>query len=151
MQGEGPSDLPELGRRVNDAMPGYVVGRAEQLVGGLRGKRVLIMGLTFRPDVAVTFHTNAVDLLREFEARGATVLGHDPLLTEVGVRELGFEPATDLTGYDVAVVHSNHKHYRNTDWKAVAPLIVDARNALDRPAVEAAGVRYLGVGRPVTA
>ncbi|MEI2711286.1 MAG: hypothetical protein V9E96_20080 [Chitinophagaceae bacterium] len=67
MQGEGPSALSALGRRVNDAMPGYVVDKAAELAGGLDGKRVLILGLTFRPDVAVTFHTNAVDLLREFE------------------------------------------------------------------------------------
>ncbi|MGE0601817.1 MAG: nucleotide sugar dehydrogenase [Dehalococcoidia bacterium] len=151
MQGEGPSDLPELGRRVNDAMPGYVVERAGRLVGGLSGKRVLIMGLTFRPDVAVTFHTNAVDLLREFESRGSIVFGHDPLLSEAGLRELGFEPAEALAGFDIAVVHSNHKHYRAVDWAGLAPLVVDARNALDRAEIEAAGVNYLGVGRPATA
>ncbi len=151
MQGEGPSALPALGRRVNDAMPGYVVRRAADLVGGLSGKRVLIMGLTFRPDVAVTSHTNAVALLREFTNAGAIVRGHDALLSEEGVRELGFEPAAALTGYDVAVVHSNHRSYATLDWAAIAPLIVDARNALDRKAVQAAGVRYLGVGRPATA
>lgn len=150
MQGEGPSSLSALGRRVNDAMPGYVVDRAATLTGGLAGKRVLIMGLTFRPDVAVTFHTNAVDLRREFEARGATVFGHDALLSETGVRELGFEPASELRGFDVAVVHSNHRQYATLDWSALAPLVVDARNALDRVAVESSGARYLGVGRPPT-
>ena len=152
MQGEGPSALSALGRRVNDSMPGYVVDRVAGLIGGLQGKRVLIMGLTFRPDVAVTFHTNAVDLLREFESRGAIVRGHDALLTEDGVRELGFEPAGEsLAGFDVAVVHANHKKYAGLNWSAIAPLIVDARNALDRTAVESAGSRYLGVGRPATA
>ncbi|HMO97446.1 MAG TPA: UDP binding domain-containing protein, partial [Tepidiformaceae bacterium] len=136
----------------NDSMPGYVVDRVAGLIGGLQGKRVLIMGLTFRPDVAVTFHTNAVDLLREFESRGAIVRGHDALLTEDGVRELGFEPAGEsLAGFDVAVVHANHKKYAGLNWSAIAPLIVDARNALDRTAVESAGSRYLGVGRPATA
>ena len=150
MQGEGPSALSALGRRVNDAMPGYVVDRAAALAGGLQGKRVLIMGLTFRPDVAVTFHTNAADLLREFTARGAHVEGHDPLLSDAGVRELGFTPAHSLAGYVIAVVHSNHKSYRDLDWASLAPLVVDARNALDRNAIEAAGARYLGVGRPAT-
>jgi UDP-N-acetyl-D-mannosaminuronic acid dehydrogenase len=151
MQGEGPSALSALGRRVNDAMPGYVVDRVADLLGGLEGKRVLILGLTFRPDVAVTFHTNAVDLLREFSGRGARVAGHDALLSDAGVRELGFEPAPlPLAGYDVAVVHANHRAYASLDWGRLAPLIVDARNALDRAAVETAGVRYLGVGRPVS-
>ena len=151
MQGEGPSALSALGREVNDAMPGYVVERTAKMLGGLEGKRVLILGLTFRPDVAVTFHTNAVDLLREFSARGAMVRGHDPLLTDAGVRELGFEPATDLAAFDVAVIHSNHRSYAELDWASLAPLIVDARNSLDRAAIEATGSRYLGVGRPATA
>jgi nucleotide sugar dehydrogenase len=150
MQGEGPSALSALGRDVNDAMPGYVVERASKLVGGLAGKRVLIMGLTFRPDVAVTFHTNAVDLMREFSERGALVRGHDPLLSEAGVRELGFEPAGALEGFDIAVVHSNHRQYRGMDWARLAPLVIDARNALDRDTIEAAGVKYLGVGRPAS-
>lgn len=151
MQGEGPSALSALGREVNDAMPGYVVERTAKMLGGLEGKRVLILGLTFRPDVAVTFHTNAVDLLREFSAHGAIVRGHDPLLTDAGVRELGFEPATDLAAFDVAVIHSNHRSYAELDWASLAPLIVDARNSLDRAAIEATGSRYLGVGRPATA
>ena len=150
MQGEGPSALSELGRRVNDAMPRYAVQRVEALLGSLEGARVLILGLTFRPNVAVTPHTNAVDLLREFEARGAIVHGHDSLLSEEGVRALGFEPAQRLEGFDVAVVHAFHRQYESLDWRAVAPLIVDARNALDRAMIERSGVRYLGVGRPAT-
>ncbi|KAA0240108.1 nucleotide sugar dehydrogenase [bacterium] len=151
MQGEGPSSLAALGRSVNDSMPGYAAERVESLLGGLAGLRVVILGLTFRPDVAVTHHTNAVDLLREFRARGATVHGHDALIGAEGVRQLGFDPAPEpLNGYDVAVVHANHRAYRDLDWRAIAPLVVDARNALDRKAVEAAGVRYLGVGRPVS-
>jgi len=151
MQGEGPSALSALGRAVNDAMPGYVVRRLAALLGGLEGRRVLVLGLTFRPDVAVTFHTNAVDLRRELEALGAVVEGHDPLLTPEGVASLGFQRAAEpLRGYDAAIVHSYHRAYAGLDWAQVAPVIVDARNALDRAAVEAAGVRYLGVGRPPT-
>jgi UDP-N-acetyl-D-glucosamine dehydrogenase len=151
MQGEGPSALSALGRAVNDAMPGYVVRRLAALLGGLEGRRVLVLGLTFRPDVAVTFHTNAVDLRRELEALGASVEGHDPLLSPEGIASLGFERAAEpLAGYDAAIVHSYHRAYAGLDWARIAPVVVDARNALDRAAVEAAGVRYLGVGRPPT-
>ena len=131
--------------------PPTPVHRVEQLLGDLAGKRVLILGLTFRPDVAVTPHTNAVDLLREFTAKGAVVEGHDALLSEVGIRELGFEPAREpLTGYDVAVVHARHRAYNALKWREIAPLLVDARNAFDRAEIERVGVRYLGIGRPVS-
>jgi UDP-N-acetyl-D-mannosaminuronate dehydrogenase len=137
---------------VNDAMPGYAAERVEDLLGGLQGKRVLVLGLTFRPNVAVTPHTNAVDLLREFHARGAKVEGHDALLSEAGVRSLGFEPAREpLAGYDVAVVHAYHREYAELEWRRIAPLLVDARNAMEREPVEAQGVRYVGIGRPATA
>jgi UDP-N-acetyl-D-mannosaminuronic acid dehydrogenase len=151
MEGDGPSSLSARGRVVNDAMPAYAVGRVEEAVGGLSGKRVLILGLTFRPDVAVTPHTNAVDLLREFTARGAFIEGHDALLSEEGVRTLGFVPAREPFGqYDVCVVHSYHRAYAGLGWGAIAPVLLDARNVLDRAPVEAAGVRYIGIGRPVT-
>lgn len=151
MQGEGPSALSALGRAVNDAMPGYVVRRLAALLGGLEGRRVLVLGLTFRPNVAVTFHTNALDLKRELEALGAAVHGHDPLLSREGIASLGFERAPEpFPRYDAAIVHSYHAAYAGLEWGRLAPVIVDARNALDRSAVEAAGARYLGVGRPPT-
>ena len=95
--------------------------------------------------------TNAVDLLREFTAKGAIVEGHDALLSEAGVRELGFELAREpLAGYDVAVVHARHRAYNALNWREIAPLLVDARNAFDRAAIEAQGVRYVGIGRPAS-
>ncbi|GAB4333287.1 MAG: nucleotide sugar dehydrogenase [Dehalococcoidia bacterium] len=150
IQSEAPSSLAALGRRVNDEMPAYAADRLAAVLGGLAGKRVVVLGLTFRPDVRVTAHTNAVDLLRELRARGAVVEGHDPLLTDAGVRALGFEPGNLASRYDAAVVHAFHREYRALDWPAVAPVILDARNALDREAIERAGARYLGVGRPPT-
>lgn len=151
VQGEVGAPLSALGREINDAMPGYAAERMAALLGGLQGKRVLVLGLTFRPDVAVTPHTNAVDLLREFAARGAIVHGHDPLLSDAGVRALGFEPAPELAGYDLAVLHANHRQYADLEWPVIAPVLLDARNALERERVEAQGVRYVGIGRPPTA
>ena len=76
-------------------------------------------------------------------------MGHDALLSEAGVRELGFEPAPSRSaGYDVAVVHAYHRAYEHSTGPPIAPLLVDARNALDRHAIESVGVRYLGSGGP---
>ncbi len=151
VQGEGATSLSARGRVINDEMPRYAVERVEQVAGPLAGKRVVILGLTFRPNVAVTAHTNASDLLREFRARGAEVFGHDPLLTDEGVRAIGFEPAMGpLAGYDVAVVHSFHNAYAGLPWEVLAPVVLDARNSLDRAVIEAAGVRYIGIGRPIS-
>ncbi len=149
MQGQGPSDLAALGRRVNDSMPGYAAARVEALLGGLKGKRIVVFGLTFRPDVAVVSHTNSVDLLREFTVRGALVHGHDALLSTEAIRSLGFEPAPEPLGrYDCAVVHAYHRAYYRFDWGPVSELLLDARNAMEREEVEGLGVCYVGMGRP---
>jgi nucleotide sugar dehydrogenase len=151
MQGDGPSALAALGRAVNDTMPGYAVRRLQAVAGPLEGRRVLVMGLTFRPDVAVTAHTNALDLLRELRAAGAAVEGHDPLLSREGVASLGFSPAPEPPGrYDAVIVHAFHRAYADCDWAALAPVVLDARNALDRRVIEDAGVIYIGIGRPPT-
>jgi UDP-N-acetyl-D-mannosaminuronic acid dehydrogenase len=151
VQGPGPARLSALGREVNDRMPAYAVEKLSRAVGGLRGKRVVVLGLTFRADVAVVAHTNAADLRRELVAAGATVEGHDPLLSAEGIRSLGFVPAADPPhGYDAAIVHAYHDAYRSLDWPALAPVILDARNVLDRVAIEGLGLRYVGIGRPPT-
>lgn len=142
--------LSALGREVNDAMPAYAVERLAQVLGSLVAKRVLLLGVTFRPNVSVTAHTNALDLLRELTLRGAIVEAHDALLSEDEVRRLGFRTAREPFGtYDAVVVHACHDAYRGLDWGRIAPILFDARNALDPAAVTATGAAYLGVGRPL--
>ena len=150
--GGAPSSLAAAGRAVNEAMPAYLARRLdESLAGGLAGKRCLVLGLAFRPNVAVTAHTNAVDLLRELSGRGAQVWGHDVLLDRATVAALGFREAPEpLAGYDVAIAHALHDAYAPLVWGRIAPLVLDARNALDRAAVEVSGARYLGAGRPLS-
>ncbi|MFQ5380079.1 MAG: nucleotide sugar dehydrogenase [Dehalococcoidia bacterium] len=151
MAGEGPSSLSALGRAVNDAMPAYAVRRLDELVGPLSGKTVLVAGLTFRPDVAVVAHTNAVDLREALEAAGTEVQGHDPLLDTAAIERLGFRRADEpLARFDVAIVHAFHTAYRDVDWASVASVVLDARNAMDRSRIESGGSRYLGIGRPLT-
>lgn len=151
MAGEGPSSLSALGRAVNDAMPAYAVRRLDELVGPLSGKKVLVAGLTFRPDVAVVAHTNAVDIREALEAAGTEVQGHDPLLDTAAIERLGFRPADEpLARFDVAIVHAFHTAYRDVDWASVASVVLDARNAMDRSRIESGGSRYLGIGRPLT-
>ena len=151
MQGDGPSSLSALGREVNDSMPEYAVQQVQSVTGSLTGKRVLVAGLTFRPNVAVTAHTNAVDLLKALQSVGAVVEGHDPLLTQDQIRSLGFAPASEpLESFDLVIVHAMHRDYDEIQWPRVAPVLLDARNAMDREALEASGIRYVGVGRPPT-
>lgn len=78
------ADLPltRLARDVNDNMVGYWVGRAEERAGGsLRGKNVLVVGVTYRPGVAETRYSPALRLIDALKARGANVRAEDPLVS----------------------------------------------------------------------
>ena len=140
-------------------------GEARILAGG----QTLVPMLNFRlaaPSMLVDI--NNIDRLDRIELRhdglelGALVRWHEietsqivrtanPLLSEAGVRELGFEAASgELAGYDIAIVHAYHRDYAGTNWGRLAPVVLDARNAIDRAAVEASGSRYVGIGRPAT-
>ena len=143
--------LASLAREVNDAMPAHAVTRLEAELGGLDGRRVLILGVTYRPGVKEVAHSPAFALTRELTRRGAVALAHDPLLSPIELRRLDLEPGdpADPAGCDAIILQTAHQPYLTLDWGSVTGLrvVFDGRGALDGAAVMAAGVRYLAIGR----
>ncbi|KAA2213792.1 nucleotide sugar dehydrogenase [Teichococcus oryzae] len=81
-----PSDFVELAGRVNDAQPGYVVGRLRDALDArgkaLRGARILLVGLAYKPGVPDTRESPAAEIFRLLEERGARIAYHDPLVPQ---------------------------------------------------------------------
>ncbi len=77
------SALISLASAANAARPRRVVAAAEAALGGLAGRRVLVMGVTYKPGVADLRGAAPVAILRGLAARGAEALWHDPLVREV--------------------------------------------------------------------
>ncbi len=143
--------LPEAAREINDGMAAYAVDKLEQALGGLKGKTVLILGLSYRPGVKETAFSSAFLLANELTARGARVLVHDPLFTVDEVRARALEPSEPFppAHADAIIVQAFHEAYRELDFRAFpgCQAVLDGRDALSREKVEAMGMRYLGVGR----
>jgi len=143
--------LPATARAINDAMAAYAVERLESAIGPLRGAMVLILGLAYRPNVKEAANSSALLLVEALRLRGARPLVHDPLFSADEIRALGLEPAEAFPPprVDAVIVQALHDAYGAIDWRAFAGCraVLDGRNALDRAAVETAGLRYLGVGR----
>jgi len=143
--------LPAAARAINDSMAGYAVERLEQAIGSLRGATVLILGLAYRPNVKEAANSSAFLLVEALRSRGARPLVHDPLFSADEVRALGLAAvdAFPPPRVDAVIVQALHDDYGALDWRAFAGCraVLDGRNALDRAAVEAAGPRYLGIGR----
>jgi len=99
-----PATFIKRANEVNLAMPAYVVKRVIAGAGGsVKGKSVVVVGVSYKANVADTRETPAasiIDLLRE---AGASVTWHDPL-----VGSWRGESSTDLGACDVAVVVTKH-------------------------------------------
>jgi nucleotide sugar dehydrogenase len=145
-----PATLAERARRINDGQAEHAVRRLAEALGGLQGRRVLLLGLGFRPGVKEHRYSSAFLLRDRLAERGATVVLHDPLYTAAEARALGFEPG-DLDGpADAAVLVTAHEAYRQLDPSALRArgvrVVLDGRRLWDGERVSRAGILYLAVG-----
>jgi nucleotide sugar dehydrogenase len=140
-----------LARRINDAMPGWVLERVAGNIGGLQGKRVLVLGLSYRADVREVSHSVGLSLVEGLRAAGATAVGADTGYSNEEIARFGAEPFEEATlgDLDAVIVQAFHTPYRRFPWEKLRPgtLVVDGRNVLDPSVIRNAGCRYLGVGR----
>ena len=143
--------LPFAAREINDGMAAYGVSKLEQALGSLEGATVLVLGLAYRPNVKEASHSSALLITEALRARGATALIHDPLYSDAELAALGLDPVAGLPPEhtDAVIVQAWHDAYQDLDFATFSgcKVVLDGRNALDRERVEAAGVRYLGIGR----
>jgi UDP-N-acetyl-D-glucosamine dehydrogenase len=119
-------------------MPAYWVNRLADCLNevglAVKGSRILILGVTYKPNVADVRESPVLDIIRLLEARGAQVSFHDPYVESLGAEGLD-TPYTELSAESLAeadgvLIATNHAGY---DWvwiKGHARLLVDTRYAL---------------------
>ena len=107
------SGLIPLARTVNDGMPGIAASLIEKDFGSLKGRRVLIAGVSYRSLVRETAYSGAFALKDELEKRGAEVEAIDPLYSEAELAKLGFPALTETAEIELIVVHTHHPDYES--------------------------------------
>lgn len=147
-----PQRLAIAARELNDAQPGRSVERLARCLGTLRGKRVHILGLAFRPDVKVDIFGTAYPLRAALEGQGAVISMEDPFYTDEELRQAGFATATaGRDPMDAVILNTAHSAFRTPDfarWRELGvAAVLDGRRCWSRGDAEAAGLRYLGVGQ----
>lgn len=148
---------PEAGRRANDRMPAHMADLLEEEIGDLQDRRITILGLAFKGGTNDLRNTPAAPLARELRERGATVVGHDPLVTpEAAEAEVGVENERHLEAalegaHGVAVVTAQDA-FHDIDWSKAAThledpkAVADGRDLVDPEAAQAAGLALRKVG-----
>ena len=139
-------ELAEVARKVNNAQPRKTLNK----LGDVAGKKCLILGVSFRPQVKESAYSPVFALASELEIRGAHVAVHDPLYTDDEIRRLGLTPG-QMKGSEVLVLNTAHDAYLDLNFSDLAldgvKCVVDGRNVWNADDVVMAGMRYIGIGR----
>jgi UDPglucose 6-dehydrogenase len=125
--------------------------------GDVRGKKIGVLGLTFKPNTDDMRDSPAIAIIRALQDGGASVVACDPEGVEQAKLvlenvEYVSDPWEAISGASAAVLVTEWDVYRGLDLKAMndklaSPVLVDLRNVFDRGAAEAAGLIYHAVGR----
>jgi len=143
---------------VNELQKRRVIGKLMQVLGSLRGKRIALLGLAFKPNTDDTREAPAFVLAGRLLAEGADVVAWDPVAHADGVHGVEQVGTVDeaVRGADAVVLVTEWPELLDVDWPAVAagmrtPVLVDGRNMLDPEAMRAAGFTYDAIGRAAAA
>jgi UDPglucose 6-dehydrogenase len=146
---------------VNALQKRRVVTKLKQRLGRLRGKKVALLGLTFKPNTDDLREASSIILAARLQGEGVTVTAHDPMIPAgdhalfPGVTIVD-DPLAALSGADAAVLVTEWAEFGRLDWSAAAvamrrPLLIDGRNFLSPAVAAEAGLEYDGIGLGDTA
>ncbi|CAA9389432.1 MAG: UDP-glucose 6-dehydrogenase [uncultured Chloroflexia bacterium] len=145
---------------VNDRQLKKVISKLQRDLFTLKGKRVALLGLSFKPNTDDVREAPSLKIAEELHARGTRVIGYDPVAgkkliasTSSPNLQVVFDPYEALSGAHAAVVVTEWMEVRSLDLERAASLmntpklLVDGRNVFEPGAASAAGLLYRGFGR----
>ncbi len=150
---------PEMilaGRRVNDGMGKHAAERAVKMLINagkqVRGARVAILGITFKEDVPDLRNTKVVDIIRELQDYGVTVLVTDPLADPEEARKyygVDLQPLDRITKVDAVILAVMHRVYREEGLIGIAgrcadgnALVIDVKGCFSPAEAQKLGLTY---------
>jgi len=151
-----PTRIIEAVVAVNDARKIAMAEKIERAFGGVKGKTIAVLGLTFKPNTDDMREAPSLVIIPALQAKGARIRAYDPEGTEEARKLLNAEFCQDayeaLAGADGVVILTEWNEFRALDLPRVKsllgePLMVDLRNIYRPAQMAAAGFRYVSVGR----
>jgi UDP-N-acetyl-D-glucosamine dehydrogenase len=140
-----PFRFVELAQEINDRMPGYIVDRAAELLNSnsraMKGANVLLLGVTYKRDVADQRESPVRVIGRKLRARGALLAYHDPYVAEWPLDGEAVRRAEDLdaemASSDLVILLQDHAAYDLDKISLHARLVLDTRGRITAPQVVA--------------
>jgi len=152
------AELLKAAVSVNNRQRLMAVEKLQQELKILKGKTVGLLGLTFKPDTDDMRDAPALNLIEQLSRLGAKLKAYDPIISQSGMRhglsDVIVESDVDMLadGCDALVLVTDWQQFLKLDYAKMAkkmthPVMIDGRNFLDPKPLEAAGFRYVGIGR----
>ena len=152
-----PNRIVEAVIAVNDERKVMMAKKVEAAFGGVKGKTIAVLGLTFKPNTDDMRDAASLVIVPELQKAGAVIRAYDPEGGKEAAKYLKIEQFKDaydaIAGADGVVILTEWNEFRALDMSKLksglkTPLMVDLRN-IYRPAQMAqAGFRYISLGRP---
>jgi UDPglucose 6-dehydrogenase len=152
-----PMQIASAASRVNDVQRERMIDKIREAVGGLKGKTLAMLGLSFKPNTNDLREAPALAISRELLAEGTSIRAYDPeALTEACQMIPELQPCRDTyhaaEGADALVIMTEWNVFRNLDFEKLksvmrVPMLLDLRNVYDPERVAAAGFKHISVGR----
>jgi UDP-N-acetyl-D-glucosamine dehydrogenase len=124
-----PTTFIKQATSVNQEMPRYVLSRLNKIAGGqLSGKKVCIVGLSYKKDVADIRQSPSLELWKELKNQGCQVSFHDELVKSYnGTESIKLSEG----GFDLAVVAVRHSDLSIEELKKCAKLLFDCTGTIE--------------------
>ncbi len=143
---------------VNERQRKRVVAKLQGDLRTLKGKRVVLLGLAFKPNTDDLREAPSLEIGRSLSDLGARVVGYDPVAGKAAAKlapeiKISFDLYGALEGAHAAVLVTEWEEIRSLNLNRAASLMeqprlfVDGRNAIDPVAARAGGLLYRGFGR----
>jgi UDPglucose 6-dehydrogenase len=152
-----PMQIASAASRVNDSQRGRMVDKIREALGGLKGKTLAMLGLSFKPNTNDLREAPALTIGRVLLAEGATIRAYDPeALAEACQMMPELQACRDTyhaaEGADALVIMTEWNVFRNLDFEKLksvmrVPVLLDLRNIYDPERIAAAGFKHVSVGR----
>ena len=140
---------------VNDIQPKIIVRMAEERLGILKGKKISILGLAFKPDTDDVRESRSEIVIKELIEKEAEVIAHDPegMTNFKEIMDIPMMPTPELATEkaDCVIIMTEWNIYKNLDLRSLLErmngnVLIDGRRALNAKEAEKAGFDYKTIG-----
>ncbi len=142
------------GRSINDQMPKHVAWQSIKAINrtgkGLKGSKVLIMGLTYKENVPDTRESPVRALVKELKEFELDVYGYDPLISDKEIEGFGAKISElERDKFDCIIITVAHEQFKKLSLDELkdnmneSPVLVDIRGLFEQKACEKEGIEYV--------